>query len=240
MQAELAKRKAKGFSAFQFSSFSTSTFDDEAVSAAIPANEAPAASHAAISHASTQVQVRTQLVTLMAKEVHGEAKAALVAAREQAASASAAAAGVAAAAASAAAAVRDPSHAAVLRHGHAADPNRDDDDDTPGSEEGADCGGGGERKLAQQWEASYARLRRLVELSAKRQRTCTEPPGIGECTAAAATSESRTKAMGDVENLAPANLRLDRRVHAHSDDHERGGVLGLTCRCRPCRPTQWL
>ena len=63
VQAELAKRKAKGFSAFQFSSFSTSTFDDEALSAAIPANEAPAASHAAISHASTQVQVRTQLVT---------------------------------------------------------------------------------------------------------------------------------------------------------------------------------
>ena len=101
IQAALAKRGGKkSFSAFDFSAFSTSEFAEDAAShekehgedeaAALPAEPA-VASHAAISHASTQVAVRTQLVTLMTKEVGTEARAALTEAKSQAASISAAA-----------------------------------------------------------------------------------------------------------------------------------------------------
>mgnify|MGYP006875092928 CR=1 FL=1 len=144
IQEEVAKngaaKRSAGWSAFSFQAFSVSSLTD------VLQKEGIEDAQAAISHASVQVQVRSQLIAHMNKEVASEASAALTAVQSAAKAAKEAAAK--ASAADAGSTVMNAAGNQLADHG------------------GADAD---EERLAEAWESAFLRLRRLVDAAARQQ-----------------------------------------------------------------------
>ena len=144
IQEEVAKngaaKRSAGWSAFSFQAFSISSLTD------VLQKEGIEDVQAAISHASVQVQVRSQLIAHMNKEVASEASAALTAVQLAAKAAKEAAAK--ASAADAGSTVMDAAVNQLADH------------------DGADAD---EERLAEAWESAFLRLRRLVDAAARQQ-----------------------------------------------------------------------
>ena len=158
IQAELARRtKPKAFTAFSYAAFCTSSFDEQRKQDPAVA-KCEEHSHAAISHASAQVAVRTQIVSLMTREVGAEAKQLLQKTHEDETNAKAAADAVG----------KNAEARALLQEGgEAAEGPSGESGATPHVAGAADVEALAVGELAKAWQAAYGRLKRLMELSAK-------------------------------------------------------------------------
>ncbi len=134
-----AKRSGK-WSAFNFQAFSVSSLTD------VLQKEGIEDAQAAITHASVQVQVRSQLIVHMNKEIATEASAALTAVQ------------------SAAKAAKEAATKADAAVAAAGDAYGRDERDADGGDANTD-----EQRLAESWECAFLRLRRLVDKAARQQ-----------------------------------------------------------------------